>query len=85
MRNALLIWDQVGFSLEIYYFPNISEEDINLLEKSDGKYINIDLENIEAIEKVNELLADNWANKKIQTPFVPTEAITHVFICGFML
>jgi hypothetical protein len=97
MIGVLLIWEKVGDDCDLYYIPNVSKDDLDLLKKANGQYINSTADSTEA-NIVSDYLASNvnycedvgnpdnckWSKYNITAPLIVV-GVTHIFRMGFIL
>lgn len=94
--NVLLVWENNPDSVDFYVIENPNEEQMRVLESSNGKFINSDDE-VEDTMLISEAICTTkyieycrnkdwaciWENFRVEMPY--TGRIDKVFHCGCMM
>lgn len=82
-QKALVIWNTIPESIEIFLIPDPTEEELEMLAAASGNYINSKNEN-EAAERLSALLGDQWERHKVDVP-LDLSGDVRVFESGFVM
>lgn len=98
--KVLLVWEEIGLEgrCDIYLLTGLTDKELTLLDKANGRIINID-EDEEAALRIRDYITSNdedswkdpclgkWKDRKLEIKNgkpVINESVNRVYVCGIL-